>query len=68
MLKVAPHSALFPVAVVVFCLGLGVGLQISPAWGTILWGVAVALVLLNILWIVRSGPRLRQITREKSSP
>ena len=61
MLKAAAHAALFLVAVVVFYVGLGVGLQVSPAWGYVLWGVAVALALLNILWVlrrlIRSGAR-----------
>ena len=52
--KVAAHVALFLVAFVVFYLGLGVGLQISPTWGTVLWVVAIAIVLLNIAWIIRS--------------
>ena len=52
--KVAAHAALFLVAVVVFYLGLGVGLQVSPTWGTVLWVVAIAIALLNILWIIRS--------------
>ena len=53
-IKVAAHVALFLVAVVVFYLGLGVGLQVSPTWGTVLWVVAIAIVLLNIVWIIRS--------------
>ena len=52
--KTAAHAVLFLVAAVVFYLGLGVGLQVSPTWGTVLWAVAIALVLLNILWIIRS--------------
>ncbi len=55
--RMAAHAALFLVAVVVFYLGLGVGLQVSPTWGTVLWAVAIALVLLNILWIIRSRAR-----------
>lgn len=53
-LRVAAHAALFLAAFVAFYLGLGVGLQVSPFWGTVLWGVAIALALLNILWIIRS--------------
>ena len=53
-LRVAAHTVLFLAAVVVFYLGLGVGLQVSPTLGTILWGVAIALALLNILWIILS--------------
>ena len=40
-----------------FYLDLGVGLQLGPAWGYVLWGVAIALALLNILRIVRSMAR-----------
>ena len=32
-LKVVAHTALFLVAIVVFYLGLGVGLQVSPVGG-----------------------------------
>ena len=59
VLKIAGHAALFLVAIVVFYLGLGVGLQISPAWGYVLWGVALALVVLNIVWIIRRVVRSR---------
>lgn len=59
MLKIGAHAALFLAAVVVFYLGLGVGLQVSPAWGYVLWGAALALLALNVLWIVRRVVRLR---------
>ena len=59
LFKVAAHAALFLLAVVVAYLGLGVGLQVSPVGAYVLWGVAVALVLLNILWIVRRTIRSR---------
>lgn len=59
-LKVAAHAVVFLVAVVVFYLGLGIGLQVSPAWGTVLWGVAAAIALLNILWTVRSMARAKR--------
>lgn len=52
--RVAAHAALLLAAVVVFYLGLGVGLQLSPVWGYVLWGVAAALVLVNIVWILRA--------------
>ena len=52
--KTAAHAVLFLVAAVVFYLGLGVGLQVSPTWGTVLWVVAIGIALLNILWIIRS--------------
>ena len=59
MLKAAAHAGLFLLAVVVAYLGLGVGLQVSPVGAYVLWGVAVAIVLLNILWMVRRTIRWR---------
>ena len=53
MLKVAAHVVLLFGAVVVFYLGLGVGLQISPLLGTALWIVAGAMVVMNVVWAVR---------------
>ncbi len=47
-------AALFLAAFAVFYLGLGVGLQISPFWGAVLWVVAFTIALLNILWIIQS--------------
>ncbi len=58
--KVTVHTALFLAAVVVGYLGLGVGLQVSPVGAYVLWGVAIALVLLNFLWIVRSVVRAKR--------
>ncbi len=59
-LRVGAHTVLFLVAIVVFYLGLGVGLQVSPVGGYVLWVVALALVLLNVLWIVRSMARAKR--------
>ena len=52
-LKVTAHLLLFLAAIIVFYLGLGVGLQVSPLWGTVLWIAAGALIAVNILWLVR---------------
>ena len=52
--RIAAHALLFVLAVVVFYLGLGVGLAFNPALGTILWVVAAGLVAVNLLWIFRS--------------
>ena len=52
--QIVVHVLLFVLAVVVFYLGLGVGLQFNPALGTLLWLTAAAIVALNLLWIVRS--------------
>ena len=52
--KVAVHILLFLLAVVVFYLGLGVGLQVSPILGTFLWIAAAVIAALNLFWILRS--------------
>ena len=53
VLKVTAHLLLFLAAVIVFYIGLGVGLQVSPLWGTVLWIAAGAIIAVNILWLVR---------------
>ena len=52
--RIAAHALLFLLAVVVFYLGLGLGLQLNPILGTLLWVVAGSIVALNLLWILRS--------------
>ena len=52
--RIAAHVLLLVVAVVVFYLGLGVGLQFNPVLGTLLWIAAAVIVALNLFWIVRS--------------
>ena len=52
-MKTAAHLLLFLAAIVVFYLGLGVGLAASPLWGMVLWVVAGALIAVNLLWLVR---------------
>ena len=52
--RIAAHALLFLLAVVVFCLGLGLGLQLDPILGTLLWLVAASIVALNLFWILRS--------------
>ena len=39
-LKIIAHVVLFLVAIIVFYLGLGIGLSANPAIGTALWVVA----------------------------
>ena len=41
--RIAVHTLLFVLAVVVFYLGLGVGLAFNPTLGTLLWVVATGL-------------------------
>ena len=50
----AAHVLLFLAAVVVFYLGLGLGLQYNPTLGTVLWVASAAIVALNLLWMRRS--------------
>ena len=52
--RIVVHVLLFVLAVVVFYFGLGVGLQFNPTLGTLLWLVAAAIVILNLLWIAQS--------------
>ena len=44
--RIAAHALLFLLAVVVFYLGLGLGLQFSPILGTLLWVAAAAIATL----------------------
>ena len=59
-LKIAVHALLFVIAVVVFFLGLGVGLQYNPTLGTLLWIAAGAIAALNVLWMFRSRAKAGQ--------
>ena len=52
--RIAAHPLLFLLAVVVFYLGLGVGLQFNPTLGTLLLVASAGLVALNLFWISRS--------------
>ena len=53
-MKIIAHVLLFVLALVVFYLGLGIGLQFNPNLGTALGLAAAGIAGLNILWIVRS--------------
>ncbi len=52
--KITAHVLLFVLAIIVFYLGLGLGLQFNPVLGTLLWIVAGTVVALNLFWILRS--------------
>ena len=45
---------LLALAVVVFFLGLGVGLAYSSTLGTLLWVAAAGIVGLDLLWVLQS--------------
>ncbi len=51
--RIAVQALLFVLAVVVFFLGLGIGLALNPALGTLLWITSGAIVVLNLVWIVK---------------
>ena len=55
--RIVAHVLLFALAVVVFYLGLGVGLALNPALGTFLWIVAAGLFGLNLYWMLRRRRR-----------
>ena len=58
-LKIVVHVLVFAAAVLVFYLGLGIGLALNPIIGTVLWVVAAIIAVLNIVWILRSSVRRR---------
>ena len=53
LIRTTAHAFLFVLAVAVFYLGLGIGLQSNPTLGTILWISSGAIVALNIAWMLR---------------
>jgi len=59
-MMVGLHALLFVLAVLVFYLGLGIGLAFSPLAGAALWLVAGAIALANVLWLVGTGRRMRR--------
>lgn len=54
------HALVFVAAVLVFYLGLGIGLAFSPLAGTGLWLVAGAIALANVLWLASTSRRMRR--------
>ena len=53
ILRIVLHVAIFTAALLIFTLGLGVGLALNPAAGTLLWLVAGVIAVGNVVWIVR---------------
>ncbi len=49
--RIVVHVLLFLLAIVVFYVGLGVGLQINPILGTALWIAAGTIAVGNVVWI-----------------
>ena len=57
VLKISAHVLLFLIAFVVFYVGLFMGLQVNPDYGTLLWIAAAVIAGLNVFWIIRSERR-----------
>ncbi len=53
VLCIVIHVLVFMVALVIFYLGLGVGLAVNPLLGTLLWILALAVGGLNLYVILR---------------
>ena len=60
-LRIVLHVVLALVAVVIFYLGLGVGLAYNPAMGTVLWFASGALFVGNLLWLILFLNRRKEI-------
>ncbi len=52
-LRLIAHALLFVVAVMVAFFGLGIGLALHPTVGTVLLGIAVAIIIVNVYWIIQ---------------
>ena len=51
-IRIAVHVALALLAVVIFYVGLGVGLALNSAAGSALWFIAGALFVGNLIWLI----------------
>ena len=58
-LRIVIHVLLFLAALAVFWVGIVFGLTVNPNLGTTLWIVAIAIAVLNVLWIVLSARKAR---------
>ena len=65
-MKKTAQAFVFVVTFVAFYVGLGMGLQVDPNIGTILWLLAMVLATLNIVWILRSRRTQQRRTDEKA--
>ena len=62
-LRIVLHVVLALLAVVIFYVGLGVGLALNPTIGTILWFVSGALFVGNLLWLILFLNNRREATQ-----
>ncbi len=60
--RIVLHVILFLVAILVFYLGLGIGLAFNPTLGTLLWFTSGALFVGNLLWLILYLNRRRAAT------
>ena len=56
-LRIVVHILVFLAAIVVFYIGLFVGLQVNSNMGTLLWLAAFVIAGVNLFWIMRSRVR-----------
>ena len=63
-LRIALHVVLALMAVVIFYVGLFMGLQVNTTIGTILWFVSGALFVGNLLWLILFLNKRREAARE----
>ena len=56
-LRIVAHLLLFLAAIIVFYIGLFVGLQVNSNMGTLLWLAAFVIAGLNLFWLLRSRVR-----------
>ena len=60
VLIIVGHATVFLAAVLIFYLGLGVGLILNPTAGTALWLLAGAIGLANAWLTIRSIRRMKR--------
>lgn len=56
VVRIGIHVLVFVVAVVIFYVGLGIGLTLNPTLGSLLWIASFAMIGINIFWMVRRPP------------
>ena len=52
--RIIGQILLFLLAIVVFYIGLFLGLQVDPQLGTLMWVTSAAIIALDLYWIHRS--------------
>lgn len=52
--RTAGQILLFLLAIVIFNVGLFLGLQVDPQLGTLMWAISAAVIVLDLYWIYRS--------------